>query len=383
MKKKSMMFLIFFLLAANAVFAYKGLSVATSFPSMYVSDTDMIVFDLRVKGYDLPPQRVNLNAESIPAGWEHVFVGGGGLVDAVFIEPDKEAEVQLWIEPAADADTGSYEFLVKAAGEGTDASFELPLTVRIGQEMPQRLSLDPELPSVRGTPKTDFTFNLTLTNNSASEVLVNLDAMVPEGFQASFSKKYGNASISTIPVDAGKSEDIKMEVSLPQGVSAGTYPVQVTARSEAAQAVAQLTMDIEGQPKLSVSGAGGLLSGSAVAGKEKAFTVIVENTGTAAAENIEFSSYKPANWEVTFDPDSLTELAAGEEREIQAVIKPSSEAITGDYNVTLRANSDQGNASEKFRITVKTSTMWGIVAVLIIAAAAVVLVLAVRKFGRR
>jgi uncharacterized membrane protein len=32
---------------------------------------------------------------------------------------------------------------------------------------------------------------------------------------------------------------------------------------------------------------------------------------------------------------------------------------------------------------VKTSTLWGIVAILIIAAAGVVLVLAVRKFGRR
>ena len=36
-----------------------------------------------------------------------------------------------------------------------------------------------------------------------------------------------------------------------------------------------------------------------------------------------------------------------------------------------------------YRITVRTSSLWGIVSVVIIAAAAVLLAFAVKKFGRR
>jgi uncharacterized membrane protein len=98
---------------------------------------------------------------------------------------------------------------------------------------------------------------------------------------------------------------------------------------------------------------------------------------------VKLRASSPRNWNVEFEPDSIAELPAGEQKEIKATVTPSSEAITGDYNVTFRAQSDMGNTSEKFRITVRTSTLWGIVAVLIIAAAAVVLVFAVRRFGRR
>lgn len=155
------------------------------------------------------------------------------------------------------------------------------------------------------------------------------------------------------------------------------------ATSETAQAIANLTMEIEGTPNLTVSGAGGLLSATAVAGKEKTITVAVSNTGTAEVSDISLSSYKPSEWQVVFTPDTIESLPPGETREVQAVIQPSSHAITGDYSITVRANAKESSASEQFRITVKTSTLWGIVAILIIAAAVVVLAFAVRKFGRR
>jgi uncharacterized membrane protein len=157
----------------------------------------------------------------------------------------------------------------------------------------------------------------------------------------------------------------------------------VVATSEAARATTQLTMEIEGSPELEIRGVNGLLSGSAVAGREQTFALEVVNSGSADLTDISFSSYKPSQWQVEFTPDKLDTLAAGETREIQAVVQPSSQAITGDYNVTFRANASEDSASERFRITVKTASMWSVVSLLIIAAAAVVLVFAIKKFGRR
>jgi uncharacterized membrane protein len=51
--------------------------------------------------------------------------------------------------------------------------------------------------------------------------------------------------------------------------------------------------------------------------------------------------------------------------------------------VTMRANSDGASESSEFRVTVETSTMWGIVGLAVIAASVVVLSLAVMRFGRR
>jgi uncharacterized membrane protein len=341
----------------------------------------MITFDLKVRNYGLSPQRVDLSVTRKPEGWAHVFVGGGGVVEAVFAEPEEAADVQLWLEPPADIEAGSYTILVRASGEGS--SYTLPLTVKTGQNVPQRLSLDPELPSVRGTPDSDFTYKVSLKNNSASEVMVNLDARAPKGFQVTFTQQYGDKELSTLPLDAGASKDIKVKIAPPQGVSEGTYEAQIMANTESAKAAAKLSMEVEGQPELAITGPGGRLSGSAVAGQEKTFTLTVENTGTAPAKNVEFRSRSPRNWNVEFEPTEVSEIPAGETQEVKATVTPSSEAITGDYNVTFRAKSDMGNTSEKFRVTVRTSTLWGIVAVLIIAAAAVVLVFAVRRFGRR
>jgi uncharacterized membrane protein len=64
-------------------------------------------------------------------------------------------------------------------------------------------------------------------------------------------------------------------------------------------------------------------------------------------------------------------------------VTPPAKAIAGDYVTTVRAASRGENASSNFRITVTTSTMWGIVGAGIIGAALLVMVGAVARFGRR
>jgi len=65
------------------------------------------------------------------------------------------------------------------------------------------------------------------------------------------------------------------------------------------------------------------------------------------------------------------------------LLTPSTRAINGDYRVTFNANADNALSSAEFRVTVNTSTSWGIVAILVIALAVGVLGLAVFRFGRR
>ncbi|MFA6775382.1 MAG: NEW3 domain-containing protein [Sphaerochaetaceae bacterium] len=379
-----MMVSVLLMFSAGFLFAdYQGLSVSTTYPSLNVSDTSMITFNLTVRNYNLAPQRVNLSVEGLPEGWDYQFVGGDALVDAVFADPQQSASIQLWVIPNGAAKGSTYSFNVVAKGDD-GVSYSLPLTVSLGKKLPQRLALSTELPSIKGSPDSDFSFQVELRNNSATETLIDLYAKLPEGFSAKFSQQYGSGNVNTLSVKPGASETIKVTITPSQGVKEGTYPVTVTAKSSEASAFVTENLEVQGQARLSLTGKGGLLSGSAVAGKDKVFDLELKNSGTADAKGIKLSSSTPSNWNVTFNPSSVEDLAAGDTATVKATIRPSSEALTGDYSLALSASSENsGNISEQYRITVKTSSMWGIISVIIIAAAALLLVFAVKKFGRR
>jgi uncharacterized membrane protein len=91
----------------------------------------------------------------------------------------------------------------------------------------------------------------------------------------------------------------------------------------------------------------------------------------------------PTNWKVEFNPKDIQSIAPGEKKEVQAIVTPSDKAIAGDYVASFRAGARGDSANADFRITVTTSTLWGIVAVAIIAVALLVLLGAVARFGRR
>ncbi len=96
------------------------------------------------------------------------------------------------------------------------------------------------------------------------------------------------------------------------------------------------------------------------------------NNGSAALEDISFTSAKPDGWDIKFTPDKLDSLDAQTIREIEVSIRPGEKTIAGDYATVLKANSKQESASLDYRVTVETSTTWGwigvIIAVIVIAA---------------
>ena len=109
-----------------------------------------------------------------------------------------------------------------------------------------------------------------------------------------------------------------------------------------------------------------------------------KTTGSAPARDIQLSATAPSGWSVEFEPKQITEIAAGTQVEVTANLRPADKAIAGDYMVTINTRSE-GTPSESadFRITVLTSTLWGIVGIGLIAVAVIVVGLAVLRFGRR
>jgi uncharacterized membrane protein len=359
---------------------YKGIWISTPFPSFNAAADETVTLDLTVHNAGRPPQRVGLQLERLPAGWSAVFLGEGKRVQSVFVAPDDKATVKLRLEPSAQASEGTHRIEVLAIG--ADSRFALPIAITIGQSLPPRLTLRPELPELRGSPNSEFDFKVAIRNDGGDDATVRIDADVPQGFRAKITEQYGSQELPSIPLKVGEEKRVSVKITAPFGAQQGKLPIVLRATSGKAETETQLTMDVAGEPRLELTGTGERLS-AAEAGDETPLEVVLVNRGSAPAHNIRLEATPPSGWTVKFEPDKLEVLAPEAKQTVKALVAPAAKAIAGDYLVTVRAVTDGANKSADFRVSVRTSTLWGVVGVLVIAAALVVLVAAMLRYGRR
>jgi uncharacterized membrane protein len=359
----------------------KGLFLLTDFPAVSVRPGTTSTVNLRLQNYNMSPERLALSVAGVPAGWTATLVGGGQPIAAAMPATNASVSLELRLDVPKDAPIGTTNFTVSAKGGTT--SLELPVAVTLAKDLPAKLTLTPQLPELRGNPKSSFEYQLSIKNDSGKKLTVALGADAPQNFDATFTEQYGSQELSAVPIDAGQSKDVKLKVRPPSTVAAGKYKVTARVAAEDANVTTELGLEVNGQPKIDLAGREGVLSAKATAGVETAIAIVLTNTGDAVAEDITLSGTTPSGWKVTFDPKSVDKIAPNDTKEVQAMITPPEKAIAGDYVTTLRANWRGDSAQASFRVGVSTSSMWGIVGVGIIGMALLVLLGAVTRFGRR
>jgi uncharacterized membrane protein len=359
----------------------KGLYLMTDYPAVTVRPGTTSTIPLRLQNYGLAPQRYQLSIEGVPQGWTATLLGGGQPVAAAMPALDSNVSLQLRLEVPANAGMTAQTLTIKAEGQGNQVT--LPVAVALAKELPAKLSVETKLPSLRGSPKSSFDYTLTIKNDAGRNLNVSFAAQAPQNFETSFTEAYGSQEISSIPIDAGQSKDIKLKVRPPSTVDAGHFPVKVTVKAEDATAATDVALDVVGQPQLTVSGRDGLLSARATAAQQTSVPIVVTNTGSAPADNIALSASAPSGWKVTFDPATIDRLVPGKDAEVQALITPGDKSLAGDYMATIRAAARGETASSQFRVTVATSTLWGMAGAGVIGIALLLMVGAVARFGRR
>src|ERR1700733_8825841 len=359
----------------------KGRYLMSDYPAVTVRPGETSTVNLRLQNYDMAPERLQLSVTGVPAGWTATLMGGGQPVAAAMPATNSSVTLELRLDVPKNAPSGTQTITVGAQGATTN--LQLPVAVTLAQDLPAKLTLTPTLPELRGTSKSSFEYQLGIKNDSGKKLTVSLSAQAPANFDATFTENYGSQELNAVPVDAGQTKDVKLKVRPSTTAAAGNYKIVARVAAEDASATADLALDISGQPKLDISGREGLVSAHASAGKETSLPVVITNTGTAPADEVELSGSAPSGWKVPFDPKTVERIAPSETKEVQALITPTEKAIAGDYVTTIRASARGESASTTFRVTVTTSTMWGIAGVGIIGVALLVMVGAVARFGRR
>jgi uncharacterized membrane protein len=359
----------------------KGLFLLTDYPAVTVRPGTASTVNLRLQNYALPPERLTLAVSGVPSGWTVTLLGGGQPVAAAMPASNQSVSLQLRLDVPASAAIGTQTLTVTAKGGSAEVS--LPVNVTLAKELPAKLTMEPQLPSLRGNARSSFEYQLNVKNDSGRNLVVGFAAQGPANFETSFTEQYGSQEINSIPVEAGQSKTVKLKVRPPTTIGAGNYPVTIKASAEDATAETKVALEIAGQPRLSLAGRDGLVSSRAEAGKETTIPILITNTGTAPADEVELTSTAPSGWKIVFEPKAVDRIPPGQNKEVQALVTPPDKAVAGDYAPTFNVASRGETASTQFRIAVGTSTMWGFVGLGIIVIALLIMVGAVARFGRR
>ncbi|TPJ31833.1 hypothetical protein FJ425_00855 [Mesorhizobium sp. B2-7-2] len=367
--------------ASAAAQSPTGLWLTTPYPEFSAQAGKNVSVPLKLANRGLPPQRVEFGVDGLPGGWKWEIDGGGKPVTAAIADPDGTVGLTLKLTPP-EGDIGKgVNFAV--SGKTSAEALKLPMAMTLTKTEPAKLTLEPKLPALRGTAKSAFDFQVDIKNDGQEDSTVNLLSKAPPGFQVTFKQGYGSQELTSLPLKAGESKTLSISVQPPDNAQAGQYPVAVAASGGGASADTRLLLDITGRPSVSLSGPQGRLSGDATAGQERTFTFTLSNSGSAPARDLKLSASPPAGWKVTFNPEKVDEIAPGGTSNVGVSMTPSNQAIAGDYMVSVRANGDGASDSANFRVTVRTSTLWGVTGLGVIGASALMLAFAVTRYGRR
>ena len=331
--------------AQEAPAGVKGLFLLTDYPAVTVRPGTASTVNLRLQNYALPPERLALARDRRAVGLDRDAArrrpAGGGR-DAGHQPERLAAASRSTCRPAPR--WAPQTLTVTAKGGSTEVS--LPVAVTLAKELPAKLTVEPQLPSLRGNAKSSFEYQLNVKNDSGRNLVVGFSARrrrrtsrppSPSSTAARRSTRCRSRPASPRP---SSSRCARRARSAP-----ARYPVTVKATAEDATADAKVALEIAGQPRLSLAGRDGLVSSRAEAGKETSIPILITNTGTAPADEVELTSTAPSGWKIVFEPKTIDRIPPGQNKEVQALVTPPEKAMAGDYAPTFNVASRGETAS--------------------------------------
>ncbi|QNL48098.1 hypothetical protein H8S90_14920 [Olivibacter sp. SDN3] len=226
-----------------------------------------------------------------------------------------------------------------------------------------------------------FRYQSTLRNASSETKTYELKADLPPGWLISF--RVNGSQVRSVQMEAGKLQDIQIEVNASQSAEPKRYPIPVIAQSDNDTLTLNLEAVVKGSYALTLTTPTGRLSEEVVSGSSEEILLKVENKGTLPLNDISISSQLPSKWEATFEPSTIEQLEAGKSVDIKTTLKVPDKTIAGDYMAKITAKNANSQEEISFRILVKTSMLSGWIGILFILAAVAIVYLLIRKYGRR
>ncbi len=339
----------------------RGIAVYPEFSGVIVSKGEAVRMDLVLENKGRADETIDVKIATVPKGWKAQLKGASYLITGMYVPNGKTKNLSLNLEPDKTIGVGTYVFQFDAQTIDGKLTSTHKLTVGVQERVTgaDDIQITTSYPVLRGQTDAKFEFSLEVMNKSESDRTMNLVAMGPEKWEINFKPAYEAKQISSLRIKGAQSQTVAVEVTPPKDAMSGEYPVLVRISSGDKKAEVKLMVILTGIYKLDAGTPTGILSLEATPGKTANLSLFVKNTGSAVNRNINFSSFKPENWEVTFKPEKIDALEPNALKQVEVAIKPAPQALVGDYSVGVMVNGEKSDKTVEFRVTVKASTAWG------------------------
>jgi uncharacterized membrane protein len=365
---------------SGSAFADASLTLTTPYPSIEAQPGSSVTLDLDVSSNTR--EVVDLAVSGLPDGWRATLRGGGFVIRAITSDPVDGAQADLEIAVPPTATAGEYPIQATAT-DGTGGRSVAEITVVVADQVNSGITLTADFPSLSGEPAGTFSYTLTVDNQTPVEQSFTFDPSAPQGWTVTANPS-AEANAQTVTIEAGATANVAVNATAPASAQQGSYPIEVAVVGEnGARGTITLEAIVQGTPQLALGTADERLDVTGKANREQRIPMIVANTGSAPLESVKLAGTAPSGWEVSFDPDTVEEVLPGETAQVAAVVKPSSDAVAGDYSLTVRASAGSLSSNADLRYSLEGSRTLGIVAIGVIAAAFLLLAGVFVTFGRR
>jgi uncharacterized membrane protein len=355
------------------------------FPGKWAILGDPVTFQVELRnpfGFEIP---FRLSVDSLPSDWTaYIKTANDEYVTEIILGAEESVDLVVEVEsPSSATADENYEFSVRVESVDHNVTESLPLSIALTEpEAFDEIAITTKFPEVTVEAGEVVQYHITVSNLGDMNRLLFLSIVPPSDWKAVFQS--GDLEISRLDIAAGSSEDLIIKVTPPSTVSLDTYdlPVQIKSESGVVLAEIDLKATITGSHKLYLSLS--TLMTSTTSGDSASFTATVTNTGFSSLSVIGLDVEVEDGWDVKISPAQVDLLRPQESFSFKIVIDTPEDTVSGDYLVTLTGLSDQVDSSPmQVRVTVNTSTEWGIYGFGIAIVIIIALVLVFRKFKRR
>lgn len=370
----------FLTLPAAKASADQGLSIFTTYPSIATRPGENVETGISITNTTSTDLLVDLKFVSLPKGWSAYIEGGGKIIDKIYVGKNTQT-FSLTVKIPNDVEQGRYTVTLEASSGSISDRLNLEYFVK--SDVDNKGQFQATYTELKGSSDTTFDFEVKLTNNKNEAQTYSLGADVQRGWQVKFSAQYDTKQIASISIEPNSTSTLKVSVVPPANVQAGEYIIPIAAASAADTLATELKVIITGSYAMEVTTPTGRLNAETTAGRKTPIDIQIQNTGSTELRGVKLTSWKPNGWDVEFEKDTIDSIAPGESTTVKAYITSSEKAIAGDYVVSIYAETPEVKDSAELRVMVKTSTIWGLVGVGVIALLAAGLYWIFKTYGRR
>jgi len=372
-------------LLAHAGPTGQGIILYTPYTSRSVTPGKSLSYKVEVINRTNSIQDVSFSVQGLPGSWQPTLTAGNTPIQQIAIKPKdlgkkNSQNIELDLEIPLKIKKGNYHFrLVGKTDSGKE--FILPLEVDVTQQGIFKTELQVDQANMEGYTDSNFNYNFTLKNRTATKQNYALTAQAPRGWDVRF--RVSGDYVTSVNLGSNESKSIYVKVKPPANAEADTYKINIKATSGSTSDEVPVEAVIKGKYDLKLTTPSGRLSTDITAGGEKDVKLSLKNTGTVPLHDIKLSSSSPTDWNIEFDTKQIPKMTPGATTTVIATVKASSKAIAGDYQMQINAKTPEASSKATFRVTVNKSVAWGSVGILVIILVLGGIGYLFKKYGRR